>query len=343
MQLTPLLGYKSWRNFNKTYAIIIGLCVLGFAVRVVAVQSFTIEFQFRVFLVSLPIVIISWETLRGINILLDRVYPYSRNVAIRIILQLVLGTLFGLISRILIYYYGEPRIPIPVDELFLKLTWAGYMFFPGIVNMGFFIAYFIGKWKEELLKAERLEKEKAQVQFDNLKNQLNPHFLFNVLASLHSLILENQQLASRFLQHLSKVYRYVLQHKEHNLVALQTELDFIQNYIFLAQTRFDNALELCVAVKQEDMDKQLVPVTLQVLLENAFKHNVMDVNRPLKIKIFTADDFLIVHNNRQIRRRVEDSNGQGLDNLSKLYRYLIGKHVEVVATEKDFTVKVPLV
>lgn len=342
MHLIPILGYKSWRNFYKTYAIILGLCVLGFIVRVIAVQTFTIEFQFRVFLISLPIVILSWEILRGINLLLDRVYPYSRNVAVRIILQLVLGTIFGLISRILIYYYGEPQIPIPVDELFMKLTWAGYMFFPGIVNMGFFIAYFLQKWKEELLKAERLEKEKAQVQFDNLKNQLNPHFLFNALASLNSLIAEDQQLASRFLQHLSKVYRYVLQHKDQNLVSLQTELDFIQNYIFLAETRFDKALSIRVIIQPEDVDKQLVPVTLQVLLENAFKHNVIEVNRPLQIQVTTEGMYLVVRNNLQARKQVEDSNRQGLENLNRLYQYQTRKPIQIETTDNHFTIKVPL-
>ncbi|MCE7862893.1 MAG: histidine kinase [Bacteroidetes bacterium CHB5] len=342
MNLRPALGYKSWHNFYITYAIIFCLSFLGFLVRIIAVKTFTIGFQFRLFLISIPVVILSWEILRGINLLLDRLYPYSRNVAVRIILQLVLGTIFGLISRILIYYYGEPQIPTPVDELFMKLTWAGYMFFPTIVNMGFFIAYFLGKWKEELLKGERLEKEKAQVQFDNLKNQLNPHFLFNALASLNTLIAEDQQLASRFLQHLSKVYRYVLQHKEQNLVSLQTELDFIQNYIFMAETRFEQALSIRVVTQPGDLDKQLVPVTLQVLLENAFKHNVMEVSRPLCIQISTEGMHLVVRNNLQHRKQVEDSNQQGLENLNRLYQYQTGKPIQIETSSQYFTVKVPL-
>ncbi|HCZ35904.1 MAG TPA: histidine kinase [Cytophagales bacterium] len=326
----------------RTYGIILGLCVLGFLVRLAVVDLFSFEFQFKVFLVSIPIVFLSWEILRGISLFLDRVYPYGRNVAMRIIIQLALGTVFGLISRILIYYYGEPNLPITVDQLFLTLTWAGYILFPSIVNMGFFIAYFIGKWKEELLKAERLEKEKTQVQFENLKNQLNPHFLFNALASLNSLILEDQQLASKFLQHLSKVYRYVLQHKEQNLVSLQTELDFIRNYTFLAETRFDKALSIQVVTRPEDLDKQLVPVTLQVLLENAFKHNVIEVARPLSIQVYTESNYLVVRNNIQVRKQVEDSNQQGLENLNKLYQYQAGKPIVIENTDAFFTIKVPL-
>jgi two-component system LytT family sensor kinase len=341
MNLAPL-KYRNWNTLVRTYGIILGLCVLGFLVRLAVVDLFSFEFQFKVFLVSIPIVFLSWEILRGISLFLDRVYPYGRNVAMRIIIQLALGTVFGLISRILIYYYGEPNLPITVDQLFLTLTWAGYILFPSIVNMGFFIAYFIGKWKEELLKAERLEKEKTQVQFENLKNQLNPHFLFNALASLNSLILEDQQLASKFLQHLSKVYRYVLQHKEQNLVSLQTELDFIRNYTFLAETRFDKALSIQVATRPEDLDKQLVPVTLQVLLENAFKHNVIEVARPLNIHVYTENNYLVVRNNIQVRKQVEDSNQQGLENLNKLYQYQAGKPIVIENTDAFFTIKVPL-
>ncbi|MCW5910091.1 MAG: histidine kinase [Cyclobacteriaceae bacterium] len=252
ISLPNLLGYRSWRTLGRAYAIIVGVCLLGFAVRVLAVDKFSVAFQFNLFLLTILVSVIGWEFLRNVNSLLDRAYPYSRNVTIRIILQLSLGTVYGIVTRIIIYHFGEPRLPFYVDELFLKVTWVVYVALPGVVNLGFFTAYFISRWKESLVRVERLEKEKAQVQFDNLKNQLNPHFLFNALASLNSLILEDQHLASRFLQHLSKVYRYVLQHKEQNLVSLQTELDFIRNYIFLAETRFSKALSIQVTVKPED-------------------------------------------------------------------------------------------
>src|SRR5262249_11801226 len=156
-----------------------------------------------------------------------------------------------------------------------------------------------------LVVAERLEKEKSQVQFDNLKNQLNPHFLFNALTSLNSLIFENQSLASEFLQQLSKVYRYVLQNKEKNFVTLQTELDFIQHYVSLLHTRFGPALFIEVEVAAPMREMALVPVTLQILIENALKHNIVDPKRPLKIDIVTMGDYLVVSNNLQVRKRVE--------------------------------------
>jgi LytS/YehU family sensor histidine kinase len=194
-----------------------------------------------------------------------------------------------------------------------------------------------------LIQAERLEKEKTQVQFDNLKNQLNPHFLFNALTALNSLIFENQTLASHFLQHLSKVYRYVLQNKDKNFVSVQTELDFIQNYVFLVHTRFASMLRITFNIDAQSKEKAIVPVTLQILIENALKHNVVDKDRPLTIRIETHDDYLVVSNNLQLKKLVETSNKQGLENLKSLYVFLTDRPVVISSGDSEFSVAVPLV
>ncbi|HEX8060438.1 MAG TPA: histidine kinase, partial [Cyclobacteriaceae bacterium] len=171
----------------------------------------------------------------------------------------------------------------------------------------------------------------------------NPHFLFNALTSLNSLIFENQGLASQFLQHLSKVYRYVLQNKDKNFVSVQTELDFIGNYVFLLRTRFETALTITFNIDVQSKDKAIVPVTLQILIENALKHNVVDKDRPLSIRIDTNDDYLVVSNNLQVRKLVETSNKQGLENLKSLYAFLTDKPVQINSNETEFSVGVPLV
>jgi LytS/YehU family sensor histidine kinase len=200
----------------------------------------------------------------------------------------------------------------------------------------------MGRWKDSLIRAERLEKEKSQVQFDNLKNQLNPHFLFNALTSLNSLIFENQKLASEFVQQLSKVYRYVLQNKHKNFVLVSTELDFISHYVNLLETRFQGALSIRFQISEEAKESAIVPVTLQILIENAIKHNVVDRDRKLTIDIVTVGDYLVVSNNLQVRKTVESSNKQGLENLKSLYKFLTDKPVMVEPTEDRFFVKVPL-
>ena len=343
-----MLGYKSLKQFLRAYAMILAMAVFAFIVRLTKFEDFGygefgIKLQVNLFLVSIVLLTLLWESLRLTHNWLNKVYPFERNIAGRIIVQLVLGAVMGLIVRFSIYVWGEPYVPFRLDNLFLATTWVIYMMVPTGVNLGFFTLYFIDRWKDSIVEAERLEKEKSQVQFDNLKNQLNPHFLFNALTSLNSLIFDNQQLASEFLQQLSKVYRYVLQNKEKNFVLLATELEFISNYVQLLETRFQGGLKINFQVSSEAKEKAIVPVTLQILIENAIKHNIVDKDKKLTIDVLTVGDYLIVSNNLQERKRVETSNKQGLDNLKSLYKFLTDKPVVVEPTAERFYVKIPLI
>lgn len=338
-----MLRYHNTRHFLRTYAALLGMTLVAFLVRLVKLHQFTLNQHIAIQLVSMVVVVVMWETLRFINYKLNVLYPYERSISGRITVQLVLGASVGVGVRLIIYLFGEPRLSFHLDELFLAATWALYILVSIGINLAFIADYFINRWKDSLVLAERLEKEKAQVQFDNLKNQLNPHFLFNALTSLNSLIFENQGLASQFLQHMSKVYRYVLQNKEKNFVTLETELDFIQNYVFLLETRFKNAVRIRFDVREETKEKAIVPVTLQILIENALKHNVTDLERPLQIDITTIGDYLVVSNNLQLRNLVETSNKQGLENLRSLYQFLTERPVLVESSEDRFYVKVPLI
>ncbi|MFN0177072.1 MAG: histidine kinase [Saprospiraceae bacterium] len=189
-----------------------------------------------------------------------------------------------------------------------------------------------------------IEKRSAQIRLIALTNHLNPHFLFNSLTSLNSLIFENQQLASDFLQHLSKVYRYLLQHKEKETVSLKNELDFVENYIFLLKTRFEDEIQIEIKTPSNGtMEKGIVPVTLQILIENAVKHNVISAQNPLLIKIETEENTISVTNNIQRKKQVETSNRQGLESLRALYHYLSERPLEVLETEEKFTVRLPLI
>jgi two-component system, LytTR family, sensor kinase len=338
-----MLGYKSAKQILRTYAGILLFGTFAFVVRLAKFDEIPVDFHIKLFIASIILITVFWEALRLVNYWLNKVYPFEQNLTGRILIQLVLGSVIGVIIRIVIYKWFEPYVPIHLDSLFLAATWALYIMIPVGVNLGFFTIYFIDRWKDSIIKTERLEKEKSQVQFDNLKNQLNPHFLFNALTSLNSLIFENQQLASEFLQQLSKVYRYVLQNKNKNFVLLGTELEFISNYVQLLETRFQGALKINFQVNGEAKEKAIVPVTLQILIENAIKHNIVDKDKKLSIDITTIGDYLIVSNNLQLKSRVESSNKQGLDNLKSLYKFLTDKPVIVEPTDDRFYVKVPLI
>ena len=202
------------------------------------------------------------------------------------------------------------------------------------------------KQREILLlksKAATLEKEKTQIQYENLKQQLNPHFLFNSLTSLRSLIRVDQKLAIHFLDGLSKSYRYLLRSGDKELVSLEEELNFVQIFIELQQTRFGKGLQVNIDVPEVMMTRMVAPVTVQNLLENAIKHNTTSTDQPLVVNISVDGNFLVVQNNLQRYRQVETSNKRGLASMQSLYRYLSQKPIEIIEDEKYFTVKIPLI
>jgi two-component system LytT family sensor kinase len=329
------------KRFLTTTGILLAVAFIAYVIRAASGQ-FDADLNRIIGIVSFFLLMLSWQCLSLVNLWLNRVLPYERSIAGRIAVQFLLGGLVAVLIRFLIYQFGEPFLPFTLDRMFLAATWALYILAASVINSVFVTGYFLARWKETIVKAERLEKEKAQVQFDNLKNQLNPHFLFNALTSLNGLISENQGLASQFLQHLSKVYRYVLQNKDKNFVTLTTELDFIQNYIFLLRTRFEQGLTINVDIRTDALERAIVPVTLQILIENAIKHNVVDKNSPLSIDISSIGNYLIVSNNLQNKKTVEASNKQGLDNLRSLYKFMTDNPVMIEQTDTRFAVKVPL-
>ena len=329
------------KRIVKTWSIILGISLLAHTIRWLSGQ-FSPGLNAVLTVTQFIVLVLSWEFLRSTNSALNKKLPYERNIPSRMLLQVAIGVIYALFLRLLIYLFAEPLFPFKLDSLFMAATWFLYALMSVGINAIFFIQFFISKWKNSVTVAERLEKEKAQVQFESLKAQLNPHFLFNSLSSLNSLIAEDQHLASKFLQHMSKVYRYVLQNKDRNTVPLSTELEFIRNYVFLLETRFGNALAIQINIDPKQKERLIVPVTLQTLVENAIKHNVMDAKRPLKIDILTSGDYLVVSNNLQKRVSVDTSNQQGLENLKSLYRFLASEPVMVEQTDDRFYVKVPL-
>ena len=192
-------------------------------------------------------------------------------------------------------------------------------------------------------KAQSLEKEKASAMYESLKQQLNPHFLFNSLTSLNSLIKADQKLAGEFLEGMSKMYRYILKSRDNEVVGLGEELSFVEHYIRLQKTRFETGFEVVIDVDEKYYDRKIAPVTLQNLIENAIKHNIIDDEEPLVVNIYTEGTDLVVRNNLQRKTYVETSNKHGLVQLKSLYWYLTGKYIQVSEHNGYFTIKIPLI
>lgn len=187
-----------------------------------------------------------------------------------------------------------------------------------------------------------LEREKAMAKYQNLVNQLNPHFLFNSLAVLDSLIFKEQKLASKYLRQLTKVYRYLIENDENEVVTMEQELRFARDFIALLHTRYGSGLAVTMDLPPAVEQRKIVPVTLQNLIENAIKHNTTDVESPLQIRVFIEDDYLIVENNLQKRPFVATSNKKGLADFQTLYSYLTNKIVKISDNGSTFRVFVPL-
>lgn len=192
------------------------------------------------------------------------------------------------------------------------------------------------------LKVESDKKRKAQYQYQQLKQQLNPHFLFNSLNVLDYLVQnEDKQRASDFIRKLAGVYRYLLDTGENKLVSIVEELHFIEMYTDLLKERFPEGLILNIDVAEEYLQKQIIPCGLQVLVENATKHNIVSADKPLYISIYVEHDMIVVKNNLQ-PRLTANSTGLGLQNIQKQYKDIANKEIIVSKQNKDYIVKLPI-
>lgn len=205
------------------------------------------------------------------------------------------------------------------------------------------VGFFRG-WREQAIRAEQLEKEAYIRQYNALKDQLNPHFLFNSLNVLTELVYEDQDQAVSYIRKLSDVYRYVLDSGKQELLSLSQEVQFLENYIGLLKERFGDNLIFENQLSVDHQDAFLVPMTLQLLIENAVKHNVVSRQTPLSIQMKTENDKLIISNSLQLKKNVEHSTGLGLKYLKDRYNQLTQEEMTagINQSEDTFEVVIPL-
>ncbi len=204
------------------------------------------------------------------------------------------------------------------------------------------IVYFMNRLKKSQLEAEQLKKISIEAQFEALRNQINPHFLFNCFNVLSSLVYKDADTSAKFIAQLSNVYRYLLYNQEKKVVQLKEELGFIESYLFLLKIRFGENIEIENKIEKETEDQYVAPAVLQMLIENAIKHNVVSRKSPLQIRIFSEVGFIVVSNNLQEKELKEESTQVGLRNIQNRYEFLSDKKVQIKKTEKEFTVRIPL-
>lgn len=210
------------------------------------------------------------------------------------------------------------------------------------VNSVFVAIAFFRFWRTTIREKEELKRESLSAEFEMLKNQINPHFLFNSLNTLTSLIEENPKTATSFVQKLSSVYRYLLTQKDKETVSLREEMEFVRSYMYLNQIRFGNNLQFHIHIDPAFLERKIVTLSVQMLIENAIKHNIISRQHPLTIGISIRQNKIVVKNNLQRKIVMNDSNGIGLNNIIHRYSFLTDEEVEIVDDDVHFYVALPL-
>lgn len=196
--------------------------------------------------------------------------------------------------------------------------------------------------KLDAIEKEQLIKQNAQNELMALKNQVNPHFLFNSLNTLSLLVREDQKAAGKFINKLSFLYRYILQSKDQDMLTIKEELKFLESYVYLIKERYRDNFEVNISIKEELLQRKIPALTLQLLMENAVKHNKISNDRPLSVHVFDENDYLVVKNKLQKRTGVVESTNTGLGNLTGRFKLLMDKEVKILKDKAHFIVKVPM-
>ncbi len=296
----------------------------------------------RVLLISMGTTLSISYGVVSVLIWLQNHYPWKTGIVRRIFLEITLTTLTSCILIVLLTLLSHLIVPKKdlLTSIFNYLIVAIVMNFILVaITEGIF---FFREWRKSIVESERFKKESIRAQLESLKNQVNPHFLFNSLNTLSSLIDHDKEMSKEFLDDLSTVYRYVLQNKDEEIVAIKTELEFIQSFTHLLKKRHGDGVHFHFNIANEDLNNGIPPMTLQLLIENAVKHNIASRKKPLKVEVFSLNNRLTVRNNLQPRKQV-NSTGIGLKNIERRYQFLIDQNIKISKSNQLFEVTVPTI
>jgi hypothetical protein len=276
---------------------------------------------------------------------LDKKHPWLENPLKRLVLQVLLTLGFSLL---VIFIAVVVIISMNQDTNFMDSAFESGLFMIKtaviFLTLSLLITYaitFFVNWNKSVVMQEQMKREQLALQYETLKSQVNPHFLFNSLNAVTSLISTDPDKAILFVKKLSEVFRYVLEQKDNEIITLDTELQFLDSYIFLQKIRFGE--NLIVNIDVLDRKLLIVPLSLQLLIENAIKHNVISKEHPLTINITSKEgNYLVVSNNLK-KKRALTSNNLGLENIRSRYQFFTTNPLIVTESESEFRVEIPLI
>jgi sensor histidine kinase YesM len=294
---------------------------------------------------TVAIAVLVWAGNRFLTFGLDKLLPWTKWGNTRFFLQLTIGLAYLLLLINATYYFIKISLtetPPTGEQLVVMNVWGAAIFIPAYSI--YFSLHFLRHWRRSVLDIERFQKENIRSQLDSLRNHLDPHFLFNNLNILSSLVDKDQKASRTFINKLAEVYRAILRTKTDDLILLSEEVGYISSYIYLIKTRFEDNILFNMELNGQT-GKALPPLTLQMLIENAIKHNLITEARPLQIRLYQPDESHLIVSNTLNRKPADTPTGltqSGIENIRKRYSHFTDQQVVVTETESHFEVKVPL-
>ena len=300
----------------------------------------------KIFFVSLVYVFLFWMALRAAMLFYRKRYFVKELNARELLLQIAFILMTYAVVNVAIDLFLKDKLiafcGIEHDTENIGMTISSLVV-SFLVLAIYQSIFFYHRYQGALLEQEQLKKEQIASQLQSLKNQVNPHFLFNSMNTLAQLIPEDSERAVKFVEKLSKVYRYILEIKDKELVSLSEEMRFLYAYLFLLKERFEDNLQVDIQVPDEYLNKKILPLSLQLLIENAIKHNITSSEQPLIIYITINEDKLIIKNKLQRKKQVSHSTKTGLENVQKRYSFFTKVSVQIKETTEYFSVALPLI
>ncbi|MDP5158282.1 MAG: histidine kinase [Flaviramulus sp.] len=262
-------------------------------------------------------------------------YQLFVSIAITLVILLVWLLLFELIDNF-VYGYYEYSINPRINRFVYLFVMIMLLVISKAIQLN-------NQSKLNLIEKEKLKRQSLQNELAALRNQVNPHFLFNSLNSLSLLVREDQKAAGTFINKLSFLYRYILQSKDQNLVTVMEEVKFLESYIHLIKQRYQDNFEVAINIDEKLFQKKIPTLALQLLMENAIKHNEISNDNPLFVEVFDKDGMLIVKNKLQIRTGHVESTNTGLSNLNTRFKLQTNQEIEIFKDKAHFIVKIPII
>lgn len=308
-------------------------------------RAFSARNNFYSILQSVCITFLIWESTLRFDHWVSSFLPWEKSFWRRFFLVMLVSCVLCVIYFIGVGYIFNHYIcgfPMLEDEHLFKICLIVALGASIMILVVEFGVQIFRKWKLSLVEIEQYKVQNMQAKMENLKHQINPHFLFNNMSVLTSLIYKDQDKAADFVQQLSKVYRYLLDSSKSELVCLEEEMKFLDSYIYLLQIRYSPNLIIEKDMGNSDLKRLIPPFSVQLLLENAIKHNEVSSERKLLIELSIENDFLVVKNNKNPRISDEESSGTGLKNIRSRYAFFTDRSIEVADFSGTFIVKIPL-